>query len=107
MKEKSKTVIRSKTSVQKTYYENIFKVSHISKKNYYENVKPAIHLSPPGISGKFITSFSQYQPEKGYGRERGGKGTNALCGRLGEALRSDAYVGFREGQLTLANHSRS
>ena len=42
-----KTVIRSKTSVQKTYYENIFKVSHISKKNYYENVKPAIHLFPP------------------------------------------------------------
>ena len=30
-----------------------------------------------------------------------------LCGRLGQALRSDAYVGFREGQLTLVNHSRS
>ena len=27
----------------------------------------------------------------------------ALCGWLGQALRSDAYVGFREGQLTLVN----
>ena len=26
-----------------------------------------------------------------------------LCGRLGQALRSDAYVGFREGPLTLVN----
>ena len=26
-----------------------------------------------------------------------------LCGRLGEALRSGAYAGFREGQLTLVN----
>ena len=26
---------------------------------------------------------------------------------LGQALRSDAYVGFREGQLTLVNYSRS
>ena len=30
-----------------------------------------------------------------------------LCGRLGQALRSDAYADFREGQLTLVNHSRS
>ena len=30
-----------------------------------------------------------------------------LCGRLGQALRSDAYVGFREGQLTLVNYSQS
>ena len=30
-----------------------------------------------------------------------------LCGRLGQALRSDAYVGFREGPLTLVNYSRS
>ena len=26
-----------------------------------------------------------------------------LCGRLGQALRSDTYAGFREGQLTLVN----
>ena len=26
-----------------------------------------------------------------------------LCGRLGQALRSGAYVGFREGQPTLVN----
>ena len=26
-----------------------------------------------------------------------------LCGRLGQALRSGAYAGFREGQLTLVN----
>lgn len=26
-----------------------------------------------------------------------------LCGRLGEALKSDAYVDFREGQPTLVN----
>ena len=48
----------------------------------------------------------------------GEKGTNpeevcdtteaaTLCGRLGQALRSDAYVGFREGPLTLVNYSRS
>ena len=35
------------------------------------------------------------------------QGLATLCGRLGEALRSDAYVGFREGQLTLVNDSRS
>ena len=34
-------------------------------------------------------------------------GRTTLCGRLEQALRSDAYVGFREGQLTLVNHSRS
>ena len=34
-------------------------------------------------------------------------GGATLYGRLGEALRSGAYVGFREGQLTLANNSRS
>ena len=28
-------------------------------------------------------------------------------GQLGKALRSDAYVGFREGQLTLVNYSQS
>ena len=26
-----------------------------------------------------------------------------LCGRLGQALKSDAYVDFREGPLTLVN----
>ena len=36
-----------------------------------------------------------------------GQGAWTLCGRLGQALRSDAYVGFREGQLTLVNYSRS
>ena len=34
-------------------------------------------------------------------------GRTTLCGQLEQALRSDAYVGFREGQLTLVNHSRS
>ena len=40
-------------------------------------------------------------------KEPGFQGGLALCGRLGQALRSGAYVGFREGQLTLVNHSRS
>ena len=31
----------------------------------------------------------------------------SVGGRLGQALRSDAYADFREGQLTLVNHSRS
>ena len=31
----------------------------------------------------------------------------ALCGWLGQALSSGASVGFREGQLTLVNYSRS
>ena len=31
------------------------------------------------------------------------QGAATLCGRLGQALRSDAYVGFREGPLTLVN----
>ena len=35
------------------------------------------------------------------------QGQGTLCGRLGQALRSDAYADFREGQLTLVNHSRS
>ena len=30
-----------------------------------------------------------------------------LCGRLGQTLRSDAYVDFRECQLALVNCSRS
>ena len=30
-------------------------------------------------------------------------GRTTLCGRLGQALRSGAYVGFREGQPTLVN----
>ena len=34
------------------------------------------------------------------------QGQGTLCGRLGQALRSDAYADFREGQLTLVNHSR-
>ena len=29
------------------------------------------------------------------------QGQGTLCGRLGQALRSDAYADFREGQLTL------
>ena len=33
----------------------------------------------------------------------GGCVGSTLCGRLGQALRSDAYVGFREGPLTLVN----
>ena len=33
--------------------------------------------------------------------------TDPVGGQLGKALRSDAYVGFREGQLTLVNYSRS
>ena len=28
------------------------------------------------------------------------QGQGTLCGRLGQALRSDAYADFREGQLT-------
>ena len=40
-------------------------------------------------------------------KEPGFQGGLALCGWLGQALRSGAYVGFREGQLTLVNHSRS
>ena len=45
----------------------------------------------------------------GMGTHGGGgrSGAWTLCGRLGQALRSDAYVGFREGQLTLVNDSRS
>ena len=35
------------------------------------------------------------------------QGQGTLCGRLGQALRSDAYADFREGQPTLVNHSRS
>ena len=35
------------------------------------------------------------------------QGQRTLCGRLGQALKSDAYAGFREGQLTLVNYSRS
>ena len=35
--------------------------------------------------------------------EGAGQGAWTLCGRLGQALRSDAYAGFREGQLTLVN----
>ena len=35
------------------------------------------------------------------------QGQGTLCGRLGQALRSDAYADFREGQLTLVTHSRS
>ena len=31
------------------------------------------------------------------------QGQRTLCGRLGQALKSDAYAGFREGQLTLVN----
>ena len=37
----------------------------------------------------------------------GKPGWTTLYGRLGQALRSGAYVGFREGQLTLVNDSRS
>ena len=37
----------------------------------------------------------------------GHQGWATLCGRLGQALRSDAYAGFREGQPTLVNYSRS
>ena len=56
-----------------------------------------------GFCGEMVVRRT---PEKGTGGS--GEGVaNALCGRLGEALRSDAYVGFREGQLTLVNHSRS
>ena len=40
-------------------------------------------------------------------KEPGFQGGLALCGWLGQALRSGAYVGFREGQLTLVNYSRS
>ena len=35
------------------------------------------------------------------------QGQRTLCGRLGQALKSDAFAGFREGQLTLVNYSRS
>ena len=56
--------------------------------------------------GKFlIRHISDSQPEIGAvppGAERG-----ALCERLGQALRSDAYVDFRECQLALVNCSRS
>ena len=31
----------------------------------------------------------------------------SVGGRLGQALRSDVYADFHEGQLTLVNHSRS
>ena len=41
-------------------------------------------------------------PEKGTGGSGEGRGERT-GGRLGEALRSDAYAGFREGQLTLVN----
>ena len=36
-------------------------------------------------------------------KEPGFQGGLALCGWLGQALRSGAYVGFREGQPTLVN----
>ena len=45
-------------------------------------------------------------PEKGTGGSGEGRGERT-GGRLGETLRSDAYIGFREGQLTLVNNSRS
>ena len=36
------------------------------------------------------------------------KADRTVCGNVGRAtLRSDAYAGFREGQPTLVNHSRS
>ena len=48
----------------------------------------------------------QYPPSvflpKHSGRLRGSF-VATLCGRLGQALRSDTYAGFREGQLTLVN----
>ena len=36
-------------------------------------------------------------------KEPGFQGGLALCGRLGQALRSSTYVDFREGPLTLVN----
>lgn len=45
-------------------------------------------------------------PEKGTGGSGEGRGERT-GGRLGEALRYDAYIGFREGQLTVVNNSRS
>ena len=35
------------------------------------------------------------------------QGQRTLCGRLGQALKTDAYAGFREGQQTLVNYRRS
>ena len=53
-----------------------------------------------------VYNISQISYRKSQQRESS-IGAGTLCGRLGEALRSDAYAGFREGQLTLVNHSRS
>ena len=56
-----------------------------------------------GFCGEMVVRRT---PEKGTGGSGEGRGERT-GGRLGEALRSDAYVGFREGQLTLVNNSRS
>ena len=57
---------------------------------------------------KRVTYDNATLPVVNVSRKKGSlQGQRTLCGRLGQALKSDAYAGFREGQLTLVNYSRS
>ena len=74
---------------------------------FYHKFLSTIFPAPKHTVLTPIQPFHHLVPTSAQPAWLGIMGAGTLCGRLEQALRSDAYVGFHEGQLTLVNYSRS